>query len=69
MAQTMFEKFYCLVLENNDTQEELRNIIDQATFIKRVVALGAAYGCHFGEEEVRAVMQANRRAWLERWIR
>jgi len=68
-AQTPFDHFHRLVLQEAQLQEKLREISDRAAFIRHVVALGAEHDYNFTAEEVTVAMQANRRAWLEQWTR
>jgi hypothetical protein len=69
MTQTTFDAFYQWVLEDPALQVKLRELTEREAFIQGVVALGQAHGYCFSAEAVTMTMQANRRAWLERWIR
>ena len=40
----------------------------EAALFERVLALGRERGYELSEHDLRAVVNANRRAWLERWI-
>jgi hypothetical protein len=61
-------EFQQQVLHDVALQATLRAITDRAAFITAVVQLGTANGCTFTAQDVDAAMQANQRAWLERWI-
>jgi hypothetical protein len=37
-------------------------------FLQQTVRLGEANGFRFTVEDVRSALQANRRAWIERWV-
>ncbi len=69
MAQTPFEHFHRLVLQDVQLQEKLRELTDRAAFIRQVVAVGEEHGYCFTTEDVTIAMQANRRTWLEQWTR
>jgi hypothetical protein len=56
------------VLGDAGLQEQLRAAPDEAALFERVLALGRERGCEFSAEDLRAVVNANRRAWLERWL-
>lgn len=68
MSQESFEQFRDLVLEDLSLQEKLRGFVERDVFVLRVVEAGAALGFEFTVEDVREAMNANRRAWIERWI-
>lgn len=63
-----FEKLRQIVLRDVELQRELREISAQDEFVSRVVAMGAAQGLAFVEDDVLEAMRQNRRSWLERWI-
>ena len=56
------------VLSDAELQEQLRALPDEAALFERVLALGRERGYEFSEQDLRAVVNANRRAWLERWL-
>ena len=56
------------VLSDAALQEQLRAAPDEAALFERVLALGRERGYEFSEQDLRAVVDANRRAWLERWL-
>ena len=68
MAQEQLDRFRDLVLQDSGLQAELRDILDPTAFVARVVELGRERGYEFSAAEVEAAMQAERRAWIERWI-
>jgi hypothetical protein len=41
---------------------------DMDEFLRQTVRLGEANGFRFTIEDVRSALQANRRAWIERWV-
>jgi len=63
-----FSQFRLLVLSDQALQEELRAIPDAAPLFAKVLALGRERGYDFSEQDLHAVANANRRAWLERWL-
>jgi hypothetical protein len=56
------------VLHDAALQEQLRAAPDEAALFAMVLALGRERGYEFSKEDLRAVVNANRRAWLERWL-
>jgi hypothetical protein len=68
MPREDFEHFRQRVLEDPALQQALSATPDLPTFLALARKLGAEHGCHFTDEDVRAEMNAARRAWLERWI-
>jgi len=69
MTQASFEAFYQHVLREPALQATLREISERTAFVQRVVALGKELGYAFSEETVASALQAQRRAWNERWLR
>lgn len=67
-SQDRFDRFRRRVFADTALQAELRREDDAARFIGLVVALGARHGFHFTTEDVRAAMQANKRAYGRRWM-
>ena len=68
MAIQDFLQIRTIVLSDVALQGELRAAPDEATLFERVLALGRERGYELSEQDLRAVVDANRRAWLERWI-
>lgn len=69
MTGSAFDQFYQVVLQDEQLQAQLRDITDFTAFVHQVVALGEAHHYQFTTNDVQAALQAQRRAWLERWIR
>jgi mannose-6-phosphate isomerase-like protein (cupin superfamily) len=67
-GQQGFADFRALVLADRGLQEELCTVLDAGAFTAKTVALGAAHGCAFGEEDVRAAMTLGRQTWLSQWV-
>lgn len=67
-AQRQLEQFQALILGDAALQTALQQIDEVERFVAAVVEAGAVHSHRFTAEDVRAAMQANRRAWLERWI-
>jgi mannose-6-phosphate isomerase-like protein (cupin superfamily) len=67
-GQQSFVDFRALVLADRELQEELQAVHDDAAFTAKTVALGAARGFVFGEEDVRAAMMLGRRTWWSQWV-
>jgi Aspartyl/Asparaginyl beta-hydroxylase/Nif11 domain len=62
------EGFKELVLEDSALLAQLRPITNMEEFLRQTVRLGEANGFRFTVEDVRSALQANRRAWIERWV-
>jgi EAL domain-containing protein (putative c-di-GMP-specific phosphodiesterase class I) len=67
MPSEEFEKFRTLVLRDMSLQKMLNEAGDRE-FVSTVVETGKQNGFLFSAEDVEEAMQANRRAWIERWI-
>lgn len=68
MPTASFEEFRQLVLSDPALQQQLRATPNLPAFLDLTVQLGTELGYTFAVEEVRAALQASRRAWLERWV-
>lgn len=66
-SSARLERFCRAVLADRALQERLRRETDPAAFVALVLALGRERGEIFTDEDVRALMQANRRAQQARW--
>ena len=62
------ERFRELVLEDERLLERLRQTGNLESFVALSVELGQAHGCVFSPEEMRELVQTERREWLQRWI-
>jgi hypothetical protein len=62
------EGFKELVLEDPALLAQLRPFTNMEEFLRQTVRLGEANGFRFTVEDVRSALQANRRAWIERWV-
>ena len=62
------EDFTELVLEDPALLAQLRRFTNMDEFLEQTVRLGEANGFRFTVEDVRSALQANRRAWIERWV-
>lgn len=63
-----FPQFRLLVLGDVALQEELLAITDLQTLFARALELGRQRGYDFSVQDLEATANANRRAWLERWL-
>ena len=61
-----FAEFHRLVVGDPALFVDLAGLTDVDAFVERAVAAGAAHGCVFGPDDVRAALQGARRTWLER---
>ena len=62
-----FSSFVVMVLEDTALRDELLEAPDLSTLIERVIALGKERGIAITREELDAIVNTNRRSWLERW--
>jgi hypothetical protein len=62
-----FPTFLEMVLNDTALRDELLKAPDQPALFARVLALARERGLEISEEDLRAVANANRRSWLERW--
>jgi hypothetical protein len=69
IGQSGFGSFRKLVLEDPVLQDELREIVDRASFIDCALRLGEQRGHRFSRADVEDAMRAGRRVWLERLMR
>ena len=60
--------FCSLVFHDVSLQERLRQVMDEGLFIDLAVRLGEERGYIFNEQDVAGALQANRRAWIEKWV-
>lgn len=67
-GQEEFARFRERAFGDDALQAALRDITDAKAFVQRTVALGAERGFAFLEDDVRAAMNAGRRAWLSQWM-
>ena len=68
MAIQDFLTIRTAVLSDAALQEQLRAAPDEAALFERVLALGREHGCDLSEQDLRFVVDTNRRNWLERWL-
>jgi hypothetical protein len=61
-------RFRQLVLEDDKLLERLRATGDLESFVALTVQLGGEHGYALTPEQVRAAVQEQRRAWLQKWI-
>jgi hypothetical protein len=62
-----FPSFLVMVLNDAKLRDELLKSPDLPALFARALALGRERGIELSEEELQAVVTANRRSWLERW--
>lgn len=67
-AQGRLERFRHRALDEPDLLEELAGEDDRERFLARAREAGARAGLEFTTEDVRATLDATRRAWALRWI-
>jgi len=56
------------ILSDAALQSQLRAAPDDAALFAAVLGLGRDRGIAVTEEDLRAVVEANRRGWLQRWL-
>ena len=62
-----FPAFLGMVLNDAGLRDELLKERDLPALFARVLALARERGTELSEEELQAVVNWNRRSWLERW--
>lgn len=62
------EKLRTIVFRDETLQKDLQAISDREEFVERVLEIGRTRDLNFTEEDVLRAMNAQRRAWIERWI-
>jgi hypothetical protein len=62
-----FSAFLVTVLNDAALRDELLEAPDLPALLARVPALARERGIELSEEELREIVNANRRSWLERW--
>jgi len=62
-----FRDFLVLVLNDSALRDELLGERDLPALVARTLELAGQRGITVTGEELQAVIQANRRSWLERW--
>lgn len=65
-SQQRYERFHAIVLADLGLQAELLGLEDTVRFVDAVTRCGRDRGHRFTTEDVRAAMQAGRRAWFGR---
>jgi hypothetical protein len=63
-----FEKFRQAVLGDLELQAQLRETSDRESFIALVCESASSRGYRFSPADVREILQAAYREWIERWI-
>jgi hypothetical protein len=64
-----FAAFHRLVTNDAELFARLQNASSTEAFVGLVIELGAQRGLNFEAEDVREVIHAARRAWIERNVR
>jgi hypothetical protein len=62
-----FSEFLVTVLNDAALRAELLQVPDLAALIARTVEMAQERGIELSEEELQAIVNQNRRSWLERW--
>ena len=62
-----FPALLIMVLNDAGLRDELLQAPDLPALFARTIALARERGIELSEEELQAVVNANRRSWLERW--
>ena len=68
MAIQDFLSIKAVVLADAALQEQLRAAPDEAALFAMVLTLGRERGFAVSEDDLRTVVNINRRGWLERWL-
>jgi hypothetical protein len=68
MSLASFQQFEQEVFRDPALVEELRDAATLPELMAKIIAMGRERGLEITEEDLRLVVNANRRAWLERWV-
>jgi hypothetical protein len=68
MSIAAFQQFAQAVLQEPALVEELHTAATLPELMATVIAIGRSRGLEITEEDLQIVVNANRRAWLERWL-
>lgn len=63
-----FDAFRQIVFADRALLEDLRQAPDLPALMAKVIAAARERGLDISEQDLQAVANFNRRAWLERWI-
>jgi ribosomal protein S18 acetylase RimI-like enzyme len=63
-----FEHVSQLILSDPSERDRLLEAADLPTLFGKVLAFAGEHGVQLREQELEAIVNANRRSWLERWI-
>jgi ribosomal protein S18 acetylase RimI-like enzyme len=67
-AKNGFERVSQLILSDSSLRDRLLEAADLPTLFGMVLAVGEERGYELQEQELQAIVNANRRSWFERWI-
>lgn len=62
-----FPTFLAMVLDDAGLRDQLLEASDLPALFARVLTVARERGIELSEAELQAVVNANRRSWLERW--
>jgi hypothetical protein len=62
-----FSSFLVMVLSDSALRDELLSAPDLPALLALAIATARDRGIELSKEELQTVVNANRRAWLERW--
>jgi hypothetical protein len=68
MSLAAFQQFEQEVFQDPALVKELCGVTTLPELMDKVIAMGRQRGFEITEEDLRVVVNANRRAWLERWV-
>ena len=68
MSLAAFQQFEQAVFQDAALLEALRTTATLPELLAKVIAMGRERGLEITEEDLRIVANANRRAWLQRWL-
>ena len=67
-AKSRFEGISQFILSDPPVRDRMLEAVDLPTLFGMVLACAEQRGCELREQELQAIVNANRRSWLERWI-
>jgi hypothetical protein len=68
MSLAAFQQFEQAIFQDAALIEALRGAATLPELMAKVIAMAREQGLEITEDDLRVVVNANRRAWLERWL-
>jgi hypothetical protein len=63
-----FDQLFQIVNSDPALREDLLKAPDLPSLFAKILTLAKARNCPLTEQDLQAIVNANRRSWLERWL-